>query len=87
MGTLAIYAIGAIQGISIHHMAKGGNKNVGDTGIENEARDLISKGLAASMCEALAILMDQAKSMKDTKRQQRIKGTEKKYGCRHRGAS
>jgi hypothetical protein len=50
LGTLAIYAIGAIQGISIHHMAKGGNKNVGDTGIENEARDLISKGLAASMC-------------------------------------
>lgn len=85
LGTLAIYAIGAIHGVSIHHMSKGGNKNVGDTGIENEARELIKKGLAASMCEALAQLMDAAKRAKDSKRQQRIKATEKKFGCRHRG--
>jgi hypothetical protein len=85
LGTLAIYAIGAIQGVSIHHMSKGGKQNVGDTGIENEARDLIAKGLAADMCSALAQLMDAAKSAKDSKRQQRIKATQKKYGCRHKG--
>lgn len=82
VGTLAIYAIGQIQ---IYHMSKGGKKNVGDTGIENEARDLIKRGVASSMCDALAILMDAAKSAKDTQRQQRIKATQKKYGCRHKG--
>ncbi|GCE14583.1 polymorphic toxin type 34 domain-containing protein [Tengunoibacter tsumagoiensis] len=85
LGTIAIYTVGEIQGISTHPMSKGGNKNVGDTGIENEARALIAAGAAASMCEALANLMDAAKGAKDTKRQQRIKATQKKYGCRHKG--
>ena len=85
LGTLAIYTIGAIQGISIQHMSKGGNKNVGDTGIENEARKLIEAGKAASMCDALAILMDAAKGARDTSRQGKIKATQKKFGCRHRG--
>jgi hypothetical protein len=85
LGTLVIYTIGAVQGISVHHMSKGGNKNVGDTGIENEARKLIEAGKAASMCDALAILMDAAKRARDTSRQGKIKATQKKFGCRHRG--
>jgi hypothetical protein len=85
LGTLAIYAIGEIQSISIQHMSKGGNKNVGDTGIENEARKLIEAGKAAGMCDALAILMDAAKRARDTSRQGKIKATQKKFGCRHRG--
>jgi hypothetical protein len=84
LGTLAIYAVEGVQAI-IHHMAKGGKQNVGDTGIENEARALIESGKAATMCEALAILMDQAKTAKDSKRQQRIKATQKAHGCRHKG--
>lgn len=85
LGTLAIYVVQEIQKISIHHMSKGGNKNVGDTGIENEARALIASGAAASMCDALAQLMDAASRAKDNSRKQRIKATQKKYGCRHRG--
>jgi hypothetical protein len=79
VGTVAIYAVEQIM-----HMSKGGNKNPGDTGIENEAHDLIQRGVASSMCEALAILMDAAKKAKDAKRRERIKATQKKYGCRHR---
>jgi len=85
LGTLAIYTIGEIQTISIQHMSKGGNKNVGDTGVENEARKLIEAGKAATMCDALAILMDAAKRAKDTSKQGKIKATQKKHGCRHRG--
>jgi hypothetical protein len=83
LGTLTIYVVPEIQGISIHHMSKGGKKNVGDTGIENDARDLIAKGAASTMCEALAQLMDAAG--RDSQRKQRIKATQKKYGCRHKG--
>ena len=83
LGTLAIYVVQEIQGISIYHMSKGGKKNVGDTGIENDARDLIAKGAASNMCEALAKLMDEA--ARDSQRKQRIKATQKKYGCRHKG--
>lgn len=85
LGTVVIYAVQKVQGILIHHMSKGSNTNVGDTGIENEARALIEAGKAATMCEALAILWDEATRAKDSKRRNRIKATQKKYGCRHRG--
>lgn len=85
IGTIAIYVISHPISINILPMSKGGKKNVGDTGIENEARDLIRAGLAKTICDALAQLMDAAKRERDTKRQGRIKATEKKYGCRHKG--
>lgn len=57
--------------------------NVADTGIMGEARDLIAAGLAATICIALAILMDTASRARDTARMQRIKATQKAMGCRH----
>jgi hypothetical protein len=73
-----------LAGAQIYQMSKKGkNQNVGDTGIENEARDLIAKGLAKTMCEALAILWDQAGKARDSAKRLRIKATQKKFGCRH----
>ncbi len=68
-----------------YHMAKGGKKNVADTGITNEARALIAAGLATSMCDALGKLWDQASKKRDKAKLQRIKATQKYFGCRHHG--
>jgi len=62
-------------------MAAPGNQ--ADTGIMNEANELISQGKAEDICEALAILMKEAKAAVDSSRMQRIKGTQKAKGCRH----
>jgi RHS repeat-associated protein len=59
-----------------------GKGNVGDTGVENRARDLIDTGGAPDMCAALEILMDLARCGGDTGLQRAIKATQKKYGCR-----
>ncbi len=66
-----------------YQMSKGGKQNVADTGITNEARALIAAGLAKTMCEALAILWDRATAARDKAKLQRIKKTQKYYGCRH----
>jgi hypothetical protein len=57
--------------------------NVADTGIMEEVSAMISDGIAGDICEALAILMKQAKQIKDKGRIRRIKATQKAKGCRH----
>ncbi|MFI6042586.1 polymorphic toxin type 34 domain-containing protein [Nocardia sp. NPDC051321] len=78
---IAALTVASVAGAMVAEMAKGGKKNVGDTGIENEMRGLLESGAAATACEALGQLWDAASS--DSKRRQRIKATQKKYGCRH----
>ncbi|MGY4103921.1 polymorphic toxin type 34 domain-containing protein [Nocardia sp. R16R-3T] len=70
----------SVAGVFVAEMAKGGKQRVADTGIENEMRALIAAGTAASECEALARLWDEASG--DGKRRQRIKKTQKQYECR-----
>ncbi|MFB2974972.1 polymorphic toxin type 34 domain-containing protein [Microseira sp. BLCC-F43] len=67
--------------IRIVMMAAPGNQ--ADTGIMQEANELVSQGQAGDICEALALLMKQAKSAQDTNRIGRIKATQKAKGCRH----
>ena len=62
-------------------MARPGNQ--ADTGIMNEAQELISLGRAADICDALALLMQLAKQARDKAKIQRIKKTQKAKGCRH----
>ncbi|MBU3060926.1 hypothetical protein KO481_05235 [Nocardia sp. NEAU-G5] len=71
----------SVAGAMVSVMAKGGKQRVADSGIEQEMNDMIKSGAAASACEALAQLWDTAGS--DGKRRQRIKKTQKQYGCRH----
>jgi RHS repeat-associated protein len=77
---LVIVAIILLVAIVILMAANG---NQADTGIMGEAQALIAAGLAAGICEALAMLMDAAKRACDSARQQRIKKTQKAKGCRH----
>ncbi|MFL6075467.1 MAG: polymorphic toxin type 34 domain-containing protein [Mycobacteriales bacterium] len=78
-GLLAVAGV-ALIGIGVYMASSG---NVADTGIMEEVTAMIAAGLAASVCDALAILMDSAKRAGDTARQQRIKRTQKAKGCRH----
>jgi hypothetical protein len=81
-GTMGGYvALGALAGIGAGHILMASQGNVADTGIINEAQALIAAGKAANMCEALQILMDQAKG--NASRKNRIKATQKAKGCRH----
>ena len=57
--------------------------NQADTGIMNEAYQLIERKRAANICNALDILMEEAKEAQDKQKQQRIKKTQKAKGCRH----
>jgi hypothetical protein len=63
-------------------MAQHGKGNVADTGIVGEAQALIAAGAAAEMCAALEILMQAARTAGDKAKMQRIKATQKAYGCR-----
>ena len=65
----------------IFPMAARGNQ--ADTGILAEANELISSGRAGDICEALAILMAEAKAAGDTNKINRIKATQKAKRCRH----
>ncbi|MGK7902219.1 MAG: polymorphic toxin type 34 domain-containing protein [Hormoscilla sp.] len=58
--------------------------NVADTGILNEVRELISEGSATTICEALEIMMAEARVARDTAKIQKIKATQKAKGCRRR---
>lgn len=57
--------------------------NVADTGILEEANQLIQRKLATGMCEALQILMENAKRDRDSVKKGKIKRTQKHQGCRH----
>ncbi len=64
---------------AIWEMSQHGRGNMADTGIENEARQQFPN---LDMCSALDLLMRAAKASGDTQKQQRIKKTQKAYGCR-----
>lgn len=81
VAALGILAIGLIHAGYTVLMASHGNP--ADTGIINEANELIRIGQAATICAALALLMQAAKAAKDKGRIQKIKKTQKTKGCRH----
>ncbi|WP_446387529.1 polymorphic toxin type 34 domain-containing protein [Coleofasciculus sp. B1-GNL1-01] len=56
--------------------------NLSDSGILAEAYQLLREGSAKTLCQALDILMRDAKTTRDTARILRIKGTQKAKGCR-----
>jgi len=64
-----------------HPMAGSGNQ--ADTGIMNDAQNLIDTGKATDICDALAQLMDAATRAGDSKKKLKIKATQKAKGCRH----
>jgi hypothetical protein len=57
--------------------------NQSDTGILEEAQALIRAGKASNICQALDILMADAKSKRDKQRRKRIRKTQKHQGCSH----
>jgi RHS repeat-associated protein len=63
-------------------LAKGGGKNVIDTGVDQQARDMINCGQATDMCDALDQLYN---STPPGPQRNKIKGNQKAYGCRRRG--
>jgi hypothetical protein len=66
---------------SISHFAKGGRQNVADTGIAAEAR-AIAAATGKSICEVLAGMYADARCAGDSDRSQKIKTTQKAFGCR-----
>jgi RHS repeat-associated protein len=62
--------------------AKGGGGNVADSGVEQQARDLVACGQATDMCDALDQLYG---STPPGPQRNKIKATQKAYGCRRRG--
>ena len=77
---ISLGLVGSI-GLSVHLMSARGNQT--DTGIMNEVYQLIEEKRAANVCNALDILMEEAKEAQDKQKQQRIKKTQKAKGCRH----
>jgi Bacterial toxin 34 len=61
--------------------------NVADTGIVEEANELIAEKKASNMPEALEILKQQAKHDKNKEKMEKIKTTQKAFDCRRRRAS
>jgi len=57
--------------------------NVADTGIVEEANQLIAEKKASNMPEALEILKQQAKRDKDKEKKEKIKRTQKAFGRQH----
>ncbi|MEZ2229294.1 polymorphic toxin type 34 domain-containing protein [Microcoleus sp.] len=57
--------------------------NVADTGIVEEANQLIAEKKASDMPEALEILKQQAKRDKDKEKMEKIKRTLKAFGGKH----
>jgi hypothetical protein len=66
----------------ISQISQHGRGNQADIGIGSETQQLVAQGVANSICTALDILMQQAKSVGDAAKWQRIKKTQKSYGCR-----
>jgi hypothetical protein len=82
IGGSVIY-LGIEYGPQILQMAKGGAQNVADTGIEEEAQELVRQGKAKTMCGALDQLLAGAQG--DPQRAKRIRKTQKAYDCRRHG--
>ena len=82
LGT-AIAITGIEAGVAGYKIYQRGRTNVSDTGRVSEAQQLIAQGLAKRMCDALAILQA---GTREAKRLQRIKATQKAYGCRRSSA-
>ncbi|MCC3426379.1 MAG: hypothetical protein JGK12_21325 [Microcoleus sp. PH2017_01_SCD_O_A] len=61
--------------------------NVADTGIVEQAKQLIAEKRASDMPEALEILKQQAKRDKDKEKMEKIKSTQKFFGDRHSRSS
>jgi len=61
--------------------------NVADTGIVEEAKQLIDEKKASNRLEALEILKQQAKRDKDKEKMEKIKSTQKFFGDRHSRSS
>jgi Bacterial toxin 34 len=57
--------------------------NVADTGILQEIHQLMREGLVEDKCEALKIILEDAKRRSDTTKQVRIYRTQKACGCKH----
>ena len=57
--------------------------NVADTGIVEEAKQLIAEKKASDMPEALEILKQQAKHDKNKQKMEKIKTTQKAFGGKH----
>lgn len=76
---VALVAGVVVSGGALVWMSQHGRGRVSDTGIENEARQRFPR---LDMCSALDLLMAEAKSAGDTAKQQRIKKTQKAFGCR-----
>ena len=90
LGSIVIYAISHPISIGTYQMSKGGKTGKGDTGIENEMRDLMAS-LGITACAALGQMMDATQSaQRSAKSQDRknynsrieaIKTLQKKYFC------
>lgn len=73
-----LLVVGAVLvGVGVYMASPG---NVADTGIMEEARELVRSGRAADICAALALLMA---ATTDSQRKLKIKATQKAMGCRH----
>ncbi|MFO0666030.1 MAG: RHS repeat-associated core domain-containing protein [Polyangiaceae bacterium] len=66
-------------------IAKGGGKNVADTGIQQEVVDAGLQPGGPDACEYLRSLYQAAKCAGDSARAQKIKSTQKAWGCRRSG--
>ena len=70
--------------ILTHNCAAGrGRKNVLDSGIMGEVHKLLADLKATTVCEALDLLLEEAKANSDKARRRRIETTQKGAGCRH----
>jgi hypothetical protein len=57
--------------------------NVADTGILQEIYQLKREGVTDDKCEALKIILEEAKRRSDTDKQLKIYRTQKACGCKH----
>nr|WP_255551558.1 RHS repeat-associated core domain-containing protein [Granulicella sp. dw_53] len=76
--SLLVIGAAAIAGIDAYNIYRG-RTNVADTGITSEAQQLVSSGKFPSICAALAFLQS---TTRDSARLQKIKATQKAFGCR-----
>jgi hypothetical protein len=63
----------------IKQMAKGGTQNVADTGVMDQAQQMVANGQATDICDALQKMYD---STPAGPQRNKIKRTQKAKGCR-----
>ena len=80
MGAVVVGA-GAYAGYTIYQ-AKGGKQNVADTGVMEQAQQLMQQNPGMTLCQALQQLLNAAKAAGDTVQQLKIQATQKAKGCR-----